>query len=129
MRDLDKLTEKVVLDRYKCINNLALSDNDNIEQVVTNNFITGKQTTLSFDEHSILSKKLHSVPSFQPYFQMYLNVIKGLIVKNKLEVVDGEQIKKNLLLEVIKQEHLTSQLKVRSILMITMVYLGEPKRL
>lgn len=60
---------------------------------------------------------------------MYLNVIKGLIVKNKLEVVNGEQIKKNLLLEVIKQEHLTSQLKVKSILMITMVYLGEPKRL
>ena len=98
MRDLDKLTEKVVLDRYKCINNLALSDNDNIEQVVTNNFITGKQTTLSFDEHSILSKKLHSVPSFQPYFQMYLNVIKGLIVKNKLEVVDGEQIKKEFII-------------------------------
>lgn len=69
MRDLDKLTEKAVLDHYKCINNLVLSDNDNIEQVVTNNFITGKQTTLSFDEHSILSKKLHSVPSFQPYFK------------------------------------------------------------
>lgn len=98
MRDLDKLTEKVVLDRYKCINNLALSDNDNIEQVVTNNFITGKQTTLSFDEHSILSKKLHSVPSFQPYFQTYLNVIKGLIVKNKLEVADGEQIKKEFII-------------------------------
>lgn len=98
MRDLDKLTEKAVLDHYKCINNLVLSDNDNIEQVVTNNFITGKQTTLSFDEHSILSKKLHSVPSFQPYFQMYLNVIKGLIVKNKLEVVNGEQIKKEFII-------------------------------
>lgn len=60
---------------------------------------------------------------------MYLNVIKRINSKNKLEVVNGEQIKKNLLLEVIKQEHLTSQLKVKSILMITMVYLGEPKRL
>ena len=125
MRDLDKLTEKAVLDHYKCINNLVLSDNDNIEQVVTNNFITGKQTTLSFDEHSILSKKLHSVPSFQPYFQMYLNVIKGLIVKNKLEVVNGEQIKK----EFIIRGNQTGTPNFSVILMITMVYLGEPKRL
>lgn len=69
MRDLDKLTEKAVLDHYKCINNLVLSDNDNIEQVVTNNFITGKQTTLSFDEHSILSKSFILFQVFNHIFK------------------------------------------------------------
>lgn len=90
--DLSKLTEKAVLDRYKCINIFALSDDDNIEQAVTNNFVTGEYSILSFDENSNLSKKLHSVPSFQPYFQAYLDVIKNLIAKKQLEDVDGENM-------------------------------------
>lgn len=92
MIDLNKLTEDAVLNRYKFINVFALSDDDNIEQVVTNNFVTGKKSLLSFDEHSILSKKLHSVPSFQAYFQAYLDIIKDLIKENKLEGIDGKEM-------------------------------------
>lgn len=75
---------------------------------------------LFFQKASFCSK-------FSTIFSNVFKCNKRINSKNKLEVVNGEQIKKNLLLEVIKQEHLTSQLKVKSILMITMVYLGNPK--
>jgi len=97
MRSLDRLTEETVLNYYKSICVLVLSNNDDIEQTVINNFITGDKSILSFDENSILSKTLHTVPSFQPYFRAYLDIIKELIEQKQLEVIDGEGIKQKFI--------------------------------
>lgn len=95
--DLNKQTEEYVLNKYKVINNVVLSNNDNIEYLVTNNFITGKLHILSFDENSILSKKMRTLPSFQEYYKTYLGVIKDLLSNKAIEKANGKDIEKQFI--------------------------------
>lgn len=60
----------------------VLSDTDDIQNKVLNNFYTGNLNKLSFDETTQQSKKLKNLDSFQKYFQKYLEVILFL-VKNE----------------------------------------------
>jgi hypothetical protein len=70
----------------------VLSDDDDIENKVVNNFYTGKLSKLSFDENSKQSKKLHDYKPFQQYFKNYLEVIKILLKERTITQKDGKEI-------------------------------------
>ncbi|WP_295811466.1 hypothetical protein [uncultured Apibacter sp.] len=70
----------------------VLSDDDDIENKVVNNFYTGRLSKLSFDENSKQSQKLHTYPYFQEYFKNYLEVIKILLKEKTIKEKDGKEI-------------------------------------
>lgn len=69
----------------------ALSDDDNVEQRVINNFYYGTEGKMSFGVTSMLSQKLRINPSFQNYWGKYIEIIKQTIKNRSIETVDGNE--------------------------------------
>ena len=71
----------------------VLSDTDNIENRLINNFYKGKGRKLSFNHNSEQSKKLKELSSFQEYWKKYLCVILSLARDGKINRhIDIEEI-------------------------------------
>lgn len=69
-----------------------LSDDDNLQQRVLNNFYNGVEFKMSFGPTSMLSQKLKVNPTFQEYYKRYLGIIKVLIPQRQIEAIDGDKI-------------------------------------
>lgn len=85
---------------YEAGTRQVLSDDDDIENKVVDNFYTDRLSKLSFDENSKLSQKLHSYPYFQEYFKSYLEVIKYMLKEKSIETKDGDEIRNIFLNEL-----------------------------
>jgi hypothetical protein len=70
----------------------VLSNTDDIQNKVINNFYTGQLSKLSFDENTQQSKKLKNLESFQSYFTNYLNTIMALVQEEAIEVANEKEI-------------------------------------
>lgn len=95
--ELNLYPEQVVRGIYEGNSNLwgvrqVLSDDDNLQQRVLNNFYNGVESKMSFGPTSMLSQKLKVNPTFQEYYMRYLEVIKSLIPKKQIEAIDGDNI-------------------------------------
>lgn len=94
---LNTLSEQAVRGIYEGRGNIrtkqVLSNDDNVEKRVIENFYTGKYPNLSFGPTSKLSQKLRINPTFQEYYKRYLDkFLRKAIANRSIETVGEEAI-------------------------------------
>jgi hypothetical protein len=89
---LNKLSEDKVKWIYENTLKMILSDDDDMERKVIDNFYNGKKALLSFNENSKQSEKLKTYDPFLKYYNNYLEVIKIMLREKTLETKNGKEI-------------------------------------